>query len=130
MCYSVQPRERERERVKGYGFLSFAENMGKSIGKNISKSLSGTNSQKPLDHTKQSATDALETTSKRVIQKSAEATGDLIGNKITNRITKVSENLQQNNPETDTNEHGQEIPKERYISLEERQKIIDDLRLI
>ena len=33
-------------------------------------------SQNLLDHTKQSATDALETTSKRVAQKTAEATGD------------------------------------------------------
>ena len=34
---SVQPRDRIF--VKGYGFLSFAKNMGKSVGKNISKSL-------------------------------------------------------------------------------------------
>ena len=38
--------------------------------------------QKPLDHTKKSATDALKT--------SSEKTGDFIGNKIANRITKVS----------------------------------------
>ena len=30
MCYSVQPRDRIF--VKGYGFLSFAKNMGKNIG--------------------------------------------------------------------------------------------------
>ena len=33
---------------------------------------------KPLDHAKQSAKNALKTTSKKVIQKGAEATGDLI----------------------------------------------------
>ena len=38
MRYSVQPRDRIF--VKGYGFLSFAKNMGKNIGKNISTSLS------------------------------------------------------------------------------------------
>ena len=54
----------------------------------------------------------------------------MIGNKIANRITKVSKNSQQNNSETITNEHDKEIPKERYISLQKRQKIIDDLRLI
>ena len=43
--------------VKGYEFLSFARNMGKKIGKNISKNLSDKCSQKPLDHTKQSATE-------------------------------------------------------------------------
>ena len=37
--YSVQPRDQIF--VKGYGFLSFAKNMGKNIGKNISKNLSG-----------------------------------------------------------------------------------------
>ena len=35
MRYSVQPRNRIF--VKGYGFLSFAKNMGKNIGKNTSK---------------------------------------------------------------------------------------------
>ena len=65
-----------------------------------------------------------------MIQKTAEATVDLIGNKIAEKITKVSKTSQQNNSETVTNEHDKEIPKERYISPEERQKIIDDLRLI
>ena len=38
----------------------------------------------------------------------------------------------QNNSETITNEHEKETPKERYIYIypKERQKIIDDLRLI
>ena len=40
---------------------------------------------------------------------------DLIGNKIANRITNVSQNLQQNNSERVTNEHDEEICKERYI---------------
>ena len=93
MRYSIQPRDRIF--VKGYGFLSFAKNMGKNIGKNISKILSGKCSQKILDHTKQSATDAFKTASKRGIQKPAKATGDLIGNKIANRMTKVSKNSQQ-----------------------------------
>ena len=34
MRYSVQPRDRIF--VKGYGFWSFAKNMGKNIGKNVS----------------------------------------------------------------------------------------------
>ena len=40
------------------------------------------------------------------------------------------QNSQENNLETVTNEHDKEIPKERYISPKERQKIIDELRLI
>ena len=55
--YSVQPRDRIF--VKGFGFLSFAKNIGKKIGKNISKSLSSKYSQELLDHAKQSPTDAL-----------------------------------------------------------------------
>ena len=57
MRYSVQPRDRIF--VKGYGFLSFARNMGKNVGKNKSKNLSSKYSQKLLDHAKQSAADAL-----------------------------------------------------------------------
>ena len=100
------------------------------MGKTISKNLNEKYSQKLLDLSKQSATDALKTTSVKVIQKTAEVSGDLIGNKIVNRITKVSRSSLQNNLETITNEHAKEIPKERHISAEERQNIIDDLRLI
>ena len=114
MHQSVQPRDQIF--VKGYGFLSFAKNMGKSTGENISKNISGKYSQKLLDHAKQSVIDTLETTSKRVIQKLAEATGDLIGNKSVNTIMKVSRSSPQNSSETITNEHDKEISKERYIS--------------
>ena len=57
---------------------------------NISKDLSGKCNQKIFDHTKQSATDALQTASKRAIQNTAEATGDVIGNKIADKIIRVS----------------------------------------
>ena len=73
--------------------------------------------------------DTLKTTSKRIIQKTAEVTDDLSCNKITDRITKVLKNSQHDNSETVTNAIDKEIPKERYISPEERQRIIDDLRL-
>ena len=71
----------------------------------------------------------LKTSSKRVIQITAEATGDLTGNEIANKITKLSKKSQQNNSETATNEHDKEIPKEKYVSPEERQEIIEELRL-
>ena len=74
--------------------------------------VSGKYSQKLLDHAKASATDSLKSFFKRVIQKTAKSTCDLIGNKITNKITKVSKSLQQNNSETGTNENDKEIPKE------------------
>ena len=91
MRYSVQIIDRIF--VKGYGFLCFTKNMGKNICKSMSKNLSGKYSQKLFDHAKQSTTDVFEIAlKKKSIQKTAEATGDLISNKIANKITKISNN--------------------------------------
>ena len=51
--------------------------------------MSGKFSHKIIDHAKQSGTDALKVTLKRVIQKAAGATVDFISNKIGHKITKV-----------------------------------------
>ena len=75
------------------------------------------------------ATDAFKTALKKSIQKTVKATGILIANKIADKTTEVPKDLQQNNSETVTNEHDKEIPKERYISSEEKQEMIDELRL-
>ena len=69
------------------------------------------------------------TSLKKVIQKKAEATGDLIGNKIANKITEHSKSSQQNNSETVTNEHDKEIPNKSCVSQEKRQEIIVEPRL-
>ena len=61
----------------------------------------------------------------KAIQKTAEAIGDLISNKITNNIRKVSKSSPQNNSERET-----EILKERYISPEKRQQVIEEPRSI
>ena len=61
MRYSIEPRDRTY--VKGYGFLSFAENIGKN--------LSNKYCQKILDSAKKSTTDSIKTTSKRAIQKNS-----------------------------------------------------------
>ena len=120
MRYSIEPRGRIY--VKGYGFLSFAKNMDKS--------LSNKYGQKLLDSAKKSTTDAIKTASKRAIQKTAEATGDLIGNKIADKITSVSK--KKSTKELHNNDEDVEITthKKRYISPEERQQIIDELRLV
>ena len=55
---------------------------------------------------------------------------NLIDNEIADRMTEFSKNSQQNNLATVTYENDKEIPKERYISPEKRQKIIDNLKLI
>ena len=118
MRYSIEPRDRIY--VKGYGFLSFAKSMGKI--------LSNKYGQKRLDSAKTSTTDAIKTASKRATQKTAEATVDLIGNKIADKITSVLKKLSNNN----NNNEDVEITdnKKRYISPEERQQIISELRLV
>ena len=65
--------------------------------------------------------------------KTAEATGDLIGNKIADNITSVSESpkkLHSKEFHSQNNDANNEIevPKERYISPEKRQQITDELR--
>ena len=101
MCYSIEPRERRY--VKGYGFMSFARNFNK-----YSKSL--------MDASKTFA----KTAGKKILKEIAKATGDLIGSKIAGKIT-----AKPNNKDEVING----IPKERYISPKERQKIIDELKL-
>ena len=73
---------------------------------------------------KQSAKKALKAASKTVIQKTADATDDFIGNKNADRITRASKTFLKSNLETNK----EEIIREKYISPELRQKIIDDLR--
>ena len=85
--------------------------------------------KKLVDTAKKSATDAIKTASKRAIQKTAEATDDLVGNKTADRITSVSK---KSTKKLSTIDEDEELttPQERYISLEERQQIIDELRLV
>ena len=115
MRYSIEPRERIY--VKGYGFLSFAKKMGKN--------LSNKYDQKLLDSAKKSKTDAIKTT--------AEAIGDLIGNKIADKIKSISNKKSAKElPNNDERAADVEITphKRRYVSPEERQQIIDELRLV
>ena len=93
-CYSIEPKVGY---LKKCVLLFFAKNMGKNVGKNVSKNVSSKHSpgmlaarQKPPDQTKQSVTDALKTASKRAIQSIAEVTGDSIGNRTPNKVTKNS----------------------------------------
>ena len=111
--------------VKGHGLLSFAEDMGCKYG------------QRLLDTTKMLAINAPKTALKRVIQKTAEATGDLVGYKTAEKITKVASKSTQKEPkklmatQTDqTSLQPIEIPKERYIPPERKQQITDELRLV
>ena len=76
---------------------------------------------------------------KRAIQKTAEATGDLIDDKIADKITSISkkpsiELPNNNNSNNNNNNNNEDVEitarKKRYISPEERQQIIDELRLV
>ena len=64
--------------------------------------------------------DAAKTASQRVVQKTAEATGDLIGNKTADKITSIGKSK-----EKEKTEKAEEI----YIPPEKRQQITDDLKL-
>ena len=75
MRYSTEPRFRKY--VKGYGFLSFARKFGDKYGKKF------------MDTATKTGIDATKTAPKRVVQKIAEATEDLIGNKIADKITSI-----------------------------------------
>ena len=74
MRYSIKPTDRVY--VKGYGFVFFARSMSNKYGKKL------------VDTATKFATGAIKTASKRAIQKPAEATGDLVGNKIADKKNK------------------------------------------
>ena len=76
MRYSTETKYREY--VEGYGFLSFARKCGDKYGK-----------KKLMVTATKAGTDAGKTASKRVLQKTAEATGDLIGNTTAAKFTSV-----------------------------------------
>ena len=79
MRYSIEPRERRY--VKGYGFMSFARNFSDKYSKSLM--------DKGIDASEKLAKPA----GKRILKKSAEATGDLTGNKIADKITSASKKI-------------------------------------
>ena len=99
MRNSIEPRD-----VRRYKFLPFAKNIGKNLCNRYV--------QKLVDSAKKPTTDAIKTTSKRAIQNTAEATGDLIGNKITHKITSVSKK----HPNELQNDEMEAPKKKIYIS--------------
>ena len=104
MRYSIEPRERRY--VKGYGFLSLARNFNDKYGKSLRNAIKT----------------FAKTAGKKILKETAKATGDLIGSKIAEKIT-----AKPSKKSHDEVING--IPKERYISPKERQKIIDELKL-
>ena len=133
MRYSIEPRKRRY--IKGYGFLSFARNFGNKYGKKLMNTAIKTGAnfnskygKKLTDTAIKTGKDFATTAGKKIVHKSAEATGDLIGNKIADKITIASKISQ--NEEIQSIEVNNEISNERYIPPKKRQQIIDELRLI
>ena len=104
MRYSVEPKFRKY--VKRYGFLSFARRFGNKYGIKL------------MDTATKIGIDAAKTASKWVVKKTAEATGDLIGNEIGDKITSLGK----------PKEKAKKV-EEIFIPPEKRQQIIDDLKL-
>ena len=104
MRYSVEPKLRKY--VKGYGFLSFARRFGNKYGKNL------------MDTATKLGIDAAKTASKRVVQKTAKATGDLIGNEIGDNINSLGKPKEKTKKLEDI-----------FIPPEKREQIIVDLKL-
>ena len=80
----------------------------------MGKRLSNKCGQKLLDSAKKTTTDAIKTASKRAIKKTAETTGDLIGNKIADKTTSASKKKSINDEREVDVERA--TPKKRYIS--------------
>ena len=125
MRYSLEPSYRKY--VQGQGFMSFAKNVGNKCGRKIfDKSIDVSNKygRKILDKSMDASKDFAKIAAKKVLHKSAEATGEMIGNKIADRITKSSRNTAQKEDDI-IMEETQEI----LIPPERREQIIRDLNL-
>ena len=92
MRYSIEPRERRY--IKGYGFLSFAKNFVNKYGKKLMNAAIKTGANFNSKYDRRLTDTAIKTdkdfatiAGKKIVHKSAEATGDLIGNKTADKIT-------------------------------------------
>ena len=132
MRYSVEPEYRKY--VKGYRFLSFARRLGDKYGKSFAKKLgdkgksiiSSAKTKKLMNVATQTGKGFGKIAGKRIVQKSAEATGDLVANKIADKITSLGK--PKNKKEKDE-ENVMEETQEWYIPPEKREQIIRDLKL-
>ena len=131
MRHSLEPEYRNY--VKGYGFLSFARNFGDNYGKKLMNTAIkiGTNfnskcGKKLTDTAIKTGKDFAKIAGKKLVNKSTEATGDLVGNKIADKITSMGKpRSKKEKHETNIMEETQEI----YFPPEKRKQIIKDLKL-
>ena len=76
-----------RRYVKGYGFMAFAKNIGNKYGKKIMNKGISTISKSNQSKYGKIGNEFGKIAGKKILTKSAESTGDLIGSKITDKIT-------------------------------------------
>ena len=114
-----------------YKVKAFTRNIGNKYGKkifdkslDIGKSMEKKYGKKILDNSLSAGKDFAKTAGKKVLTKSGETTGDLIGNKIADRITTSARNKEQKEDDR-IMEETQEI----IIHPEKREQIIKDLKL-
>ena len=120
MRYSLEPHYRRY--VQGQGFMSFARNIGNKYGRKIFDKSLGVGKSMKKKYGKKILDNSL--SAGKVLTKSAEATGDLIGNIIADRITKSTRNKAQKEDDR-IMEETQEI----IIPPEKREQVIKDLKL-
>ena len=94
MRYSLEPSYKKY--VKGYGFMSFARNFGNKYGKKLMNSATKTGKKignkygkKLMDNATKTGKEFAKIAGKKVVHKTAEATGDLVGNKTADKITSI-----------------------------------------
>ena len=111
--------------------MSFAKNIGNKYGRKIfdksidvSKSMKKKYDKKISDNSLSVGKDFSKIAGEKVLTKSAEATGDLIGNKIADRITKSTRNKAQKE-----DNRIMEKTQELIIPPEKREQIIRHLKL-
>ena len=113
MRYSLEPNYRKY--VEGYGCMSFARNFGDKYGKKL------------IDGATKTGKEFANTAGKKGIHKSAEATGDLVGNKIANKITSISKLRSKKEKDEDND---MEETQEMKISSEKSKQVMKDLKFI
>ena len=105
-----------RRYVKGYGFMTFAKNLGSKYGKKIMNegisAASKFNQSKYGNMLKKHSSEFGKITGKKILTKSADATGDLIGSKIADKFTSLK------------SKESVRFPHEKPQVIEEEEEII------
>ena len=86
ICYAIEPRDRRY--IKGYGFLSFAKNIGKTISNKYS--------QKLVDSAKKFATDAIKLLLKNQFKKQQKQLEIQLPKQMLIKLQVLQKNVQKN----------------------------------